>query len=52
MKYSNHADKLEEIMSVELKEYKEKILKLLVDVKNDNPKRFGDKINMLIERTV
>ena len=34
------------------KEYKEKILKLLVDVKNDNPKRFGDKINMLIERTV
>ena len=32
--------------------YKEKILKLLVDVKNDNPKRFGDKINMLIERTV
>lgn len=33
------------------KEYKEKILKLLVDVKNDNPKRFGDKINMLIERT-
>ena len=34
------------------KEYKEKILKLLVDVKNDNPKKFGDKINMLIERTV
>ena len=25
MKYSNHADKLEEIMSVELKEYKEKM---------------------------
>ena len=33
-------------------EYKEKILKLLVDVKNDNPKRFGDKIDMLIERVV
>ena len=32
------------------KEYKEKILKLLVDVKNDNPKRFGKKIDMLIER--
>ena len=33
------------------KDYKEKILKLLVDVKNDNPKRFGNKIDMLIERT-
>lgn len=32
------------------KEYKEKILKLLVDVKNDNPKRFGEKIDTLIER--
>lgn len=32
------------------KEYKEKILKLLVDVKNDNPKRFGDKIDIMIER--
>lgn len=32
------------------KEYKEKILILLVDVKNDNPKRFGSKVNMLIER--
>ena len=28
----------------------QKILKLLVDVKNDNPKKFGDKIDMLIER--
>lgn len=34
------------------KEYKEKILKLLVDVKNDNPKRFGDKIDIMIERTL
>lgn len=45
-------EKYIEIIGELEKEYKEKILKLLVDVKNDNPKRFGDKIDMLIERTV
>lgn len=30
-------------------ELKEKILKLLVDVKNDNPKRFGDKIEFILK---
>ena len=45
-------EKYIEIIGELEKEYKEKILKLLVDVKNDNPKRFGDKIDMLIERTL
>ena len=45
-------EKYIEIIGKLEKEYKEKIIKLLVDVKNDNPKRFGDKIDMLIERTV
>ena len=44
-------EKYIEIIGELEKDYKEKILKLLVDVKNDNPKRFGDKIDMLIERT-
>lgn len=43
-------EKYIEIIGQLKKEYKEKILKLLVDVKNDNPKKFGDKIDMLIER--
>ena len=34
------------------KEYKEKILKLLLDVKNDNHKRFAEKIDMLIEQAL
>lgn len=38
------------IISTLEKEYKEKILKLLVDVKNDNPERFGEKIDTLIKR--
>lgn len=41
-----------EIINKLEKEYKEKILELLVDVKNDNPKRFGEKIDTLIERVV
>ncbi len=45
-------EKYIEIIGELEKEYKEKILKLLVDVKNDNPKRFGEKIDMLIERIV
>lgn len=45
-------EKYIEIISELEDEYKEKILKLLVDVKNDNPKRFGDKIDMLMERTI
>ena len=45
-------EKYIEIIGEFEKESKEKILKLLLDVKNDNPKRFGDKIDMLIERTV
>lgn len=45
-------EKYIEIIGELEKKYKEKILKLLVDVKNDNPKRFGDKIDLLIERTV
>ena len=44
-------EKYIEIIGELEKDYKEKILKLLVDVKNDNPKRFGNKIDMLIERT-
>lgn len=32
--------------------YKGKILELLVDVKNDNPKRFGEKIDTLFERVI
>lgn len=44
-------EKYIEIIGELEKEYKEKILKLLVDVKKDNPKRFGHKIDMLIERT-
>ena len=44
-------EKYIEIIGELEKDYKKKILKLLVDVKNDNPKRFGDKIDMLIERT-
>ena len=44
-------EKYIEIIGELEKDYKEKILKLLVDVKNDSPKRFGNKIDMLIERT-
>lgn len=42
-KYIDVIDKLE-------KEYKEKILRLLLDVKNDNPKRFAEKIDLIYER--
>lgn len=45
-------EKYIEIISELEKEYKKKILKLLADVKNDNPKRFGEKIDTLIERVV
>lgn len=42
-KYIDVIDKLE-------KAYKEKILKLLLDVKNDNPKRFAEKVDLMCER--
>lgn len=45
-------EKYIEIINKLEKEHKEKILELLVDVKNDNPKRFGEKIDTLIERVV
>ena len=43
-KYIDVIDKLE-------KPYKEKILKLLLDVKNDNPKRFTEKVDLIYKRT-
>ena len=49
--YMNNKIKEQYGQDIDEKWYKEKILKLLVDVKNDNPKRFGNKIDMLIERT-
>lgn len=30
--------------------YKTKILELLIDVKNDNPKRFGEKVDCILEK--
>ena len=45
-------EKYIEIISKLEKKYKENILKLLIDVKNDNPKRFGEKIDLLIEQTI
>lgn len=45
-------EKYIEIIGELEKEYKEKILKLLLDVKNDNSKRFGEKIDMLIEQAL
>ena len=42
---SKYFEEYIEIINALEKEYKEKILKLLVDVKNDNPKRFGEKID-------
>lgn len=32
-------------------ELKEKLLRLLVDVKNDNPKRFSEKVDFILENT-
>ncbi len=42
-KYISVIDKME-------KASKDKILKLLIDVKNDNPKRFGEKVDLMFER--
>ena len=43
-KYIDVIDKLE-------KTNKKKILKLLLDVKNDNPKRFTEKVDLIYKRT-
>ena len=43
-------DKYVEIIKLLGKEHKEKILKLLLDVKNDNPQKFGEKIDMLFDQ--
>lgn len=42
-RYIDVIDKLE-------KPYKEKIIKLLLDVKNDNPKRFAEKVDLICKR--
>ncbi len=43
-------DKYIEVINLLEKEYKEKILKLLLDVKNDNPQKFGEKIERLFNQ--
>lgn len=44
-RYIDVIDKLE-------KPYKEKIIKLLLDVKNDNPKRFAEKVDLICKRII
>lgn len=43
-------EKYMEIISKMEKVHRDKILKLLVDVKDDNPKRFAEKVDLIYER--
>lgn len=49
---SQYFEKYIEVIGELKKEYKENILRLLIDIKNDSPTKFGKKIDTLIKRVV
>lgn len=47
---NNYFHKYVEVLTNIESSYKTKILKLLIDVKNDNPIKFGEKVDYIIEK--
>ena len=48
---SLYLDKYIEVIQQLEKGYKEKLLELLIEIKNDNPQKFGDKIDRIVKET-